>query len=113
MSLASMSHRSRPPKKPHRLRLAHVGLVVASVGSVFALAYMVQRAVQMVREGHGLDTYRTFWLVEFNWVGFFVFVVCALLALLVGFFGQWAQRRRERSEWRELDEKYGGRDAGA
>ena len=83
-----------------------VGLIVASIAAVLGLASMVLMAALMVRSGRGLESYRTAWLVEYNWVGFLVFMVALVLALVVGL----ALRRRERHEWRELERKYGGYD---
>ena len=33
------------------------------------LGHMVYTAIQMISAGKGLETYRTFWLVNFNWYG--------------------------------------------
>ena len=67
---------------------------------------MLYTAVQMVRSGRGLDTYRTFWLVEFNWIGFLVLFGLIPVALLVGLFF----RLHEHRQWRSLERKYGARD---
>jgi len=102
--------------QPNRARLARwlrVGLVLASLASAVALVAMVQRAVVAVRSGHGLDTHHTFWLVEDNWLGFLVFVACVVVALLAGLLLRWVQRRHERLQWRELEQKQGGPNAGA
>jgi hypothetical protein len=74
---------------------------------------MVSYAVLMVRAGQGLDSYRTIWLVEFNWVGFLVSTVCIVLALLVGVGLRWNERRREQREWSELANKQRGGETGA
>ena len=74
---------------------------------------MVHNAVDMVRSGQGLDTYRTFWLVLDNWVGFLVFAASLVVALLAGLLLRWQHSRREREQWRELERKHGGKDAGA
>ena len=34
----------------------------------------------MVRSGRGLESYRTFWLVEDNWIGFLIFIACVVIA---------------------------------
>jgi len=67
----------------------------------------------MVIGGHGLDTYRNVWLVQDNWVGFLAFASCTLLALLAGLALRLVQKRRERAEWRELEQKHGSSDADA
>ena len=66
-------------------RLLHIGLWVAGVASFGGLAAMIFIAVNEIRAGRGLDTYRTLWMVEDNWIGFLVFVVSAVVALAVGF----------------------------
>jgi hypothetical protein len=81
-----------------------VGFVVVGLASFSGLAYMLSTAVQMVGSGYGLETYRTFWLVEFNWLGFLVFCAALVLALVVAAF----LRLRERMQWRSLERKYGG-----
>ena len=85
-------------------RLLHIGLWVAGVVSFGGLAAMIFIAVNEIRAGRGLDTYRTLWMVEDNWIGFLVFVVAAVVALAVGFFF----RLKECRELRELESKYSG-----
>jgi len=80
--------------------------MLSGAASVFGLGYMLYTAVQMVRSGRGLDTYRTFWLVEFNWIGFLVLFGLIPVAVLVGLFF----RLHEHRQWRSLERKYGGRD---
>jgi hypothetical protein len=80
-------------------RLVRTGLVVASVAAVIGLVAMTAVAILMVSSGRGLESYRTTWLVEFNWVGFLVFEAALVVALLAGLALRW----RERRQWRELD----------
>jgi hypothetical protein len=80
--------------------------ILSGVASVFGLASIVYTAIQMGRAGRGLETYRTFWLVEFNWIGVLILLALIPLALLVGLFF----RLREQREWRSLARKYGVRD---
>jgi hypothetical protein len=80
--------------------------VLSSVASVFGLASIVYTAIQMVRAGRGLETYRTVWLVEFNWIGLLILLGLIPLALLVGLFFC----LREQREWRSLAKKYSVRD---
>jgi hypothetical protein len=80
-----------------------VGFAVAGLASFSGLAYMLSTAIEMVRSGHGLETYRTFWLVEFNWLGFLVFCGAIVVALIVAL----ALRIREHMQWRSLERKYG------
>jgi hypothetical protein len=57
----------------------------------------------MVASGRGLETYRTFWLVEFNWLEFLVFCAVVIVALVVAAF----LRLREHIQWRAFERKYG------
>jgi hypothetical protein len=61
-----------------------VGLWLIGLASLLVLSGMVIRALEMVKAGRGLETFRTAWLVEDNSIGFLVFVAAALLALVVG-----------------------------
>ena len=65
---------------------------------------MILIAIEKVKTGKSLDTYRTHWLVEFNWLGFLVFMVVLLVALAIGVFLQ----LKERLEIKHLLEKYSG-----
>lgn len=85
-------------------RWVAVGFVVVGLASFSGLAYMLSTAIQMVASGHGLETYRTFWLVEFNWIGFLVCCAVLIFALVVAAFLQ----LREHMQWRSLERKYGG-----
>lgn len=82
-----------------------IGFVVAGLASFSGLGYMISTAIQMVRAGRGLETYRTFWLVEFNWVSFLALCGAVVVALLVASM----LRFREHLQWRSLERKYGGR----
>jgi membrane protein implicated in regulation of membrane protease activity len=80
-----------------------VGFVLMGVASLSGLGFMLYTAIRMVASGRALDTYRTFWLVEFNWLSLLILCACIVVALAVGF----ALRIRERMHWRELEAKYG------
>ena len=67
---------------------------------------MLLKAVHMVSTGRGLETYRTFWLVEFNWVGFLV--LCGAIAVALGV--ALLLRLRDHLQWRALEKKYGPRE---
>lgn len=84
-------------------RLLQVGFAIAGVAALSGLGYMVMTAIEMVRSGRGLETYRTFWLVEFNWVSFLVLVGVILLAFIVAA----VFRFKEFLQWRSLEKKYG------
>lgn len=95
--------------KPDRTPLPRwkvIGVGVAGVASVFGLVGLVLKALAMVRDGLGIETYRTFFLVEFSWVGVLVFIGVAVVALLIGALVRW----REQLQWRALERKYGVRD---
>jgi hypothetical protein len=82
------------------------GFILSGVTSSFGLGYMLYTAVQMVRSGRGLETYHTFWLVEFNWIGFLVLFGLISVALLVGLCFSVHEHR----QWRSLEKKYGVRE---
>ena len=83
------------------------------MASAILLVAMAERALTMVMAGRGLETYRTFWLVEFNWVGLLVFLASVIVALLVGLVVRWLQLRRERQQWRQLEQNHGAPDTAA
>jgi len=61
----------------------------------------------MVLDGRGAETYRTVWFVEFSWIGLLICLVVSALALVVALIFRW----REERQWRQLERKYGVRDA--
>ena len=79
------------------LRLISAGFVIAGIASVFGFAAMMYLAVTAVSNGRGMETYRTVWLVEESWIGFLVFVGCAVAAMVVAALFRlrdYRQRRR-------------------
>ena len=79
------------------LRLISAGFVIAGIASVFGFAAMMYLAVTAVSNGPGMETYRTVWLVEESWIGFLVFVGCAVAAMVVAALFRlrdYRQRRR-------------------
>jgi hypothetical protein len=86
-------------------RFFFVGLNLAAFASVIGLAYLLTVAVQKVREGRGFETYRTFWLVEFNYIGVLVLFGVLLVVAPVCVWLWW----REERQWRDLERKYGVR----
>jgi hypothetical protein len=84
-------------------RLA-IGFALSGLASLSGLGYMICTAIQMTRAGRGLEGYRTFWLVEFNWIGFLVLCGVSVIALLAAGL----LRLREHRQWRSLERKYDG-----
>lgn len=83
-----------------------VGAWVGGIASVGGLVAMILIAIDKVNGGNGLDTYRTKWLVEDNWIGFLVFVVVTTVVVLAAAIIGWFQRRSERREVQQLQAKY-------
>jgi hypothetical protein len=59
-------------EKPPVSKLMIFGFIVMGVAAFSGLGALITLAIQKVSSGHGLDTYRTVWLVEFNYVGLLV-----------------------------------------
>ena len=87
-------------------RLIVVGAWVAGIVSVGGLVAMVLIAIDKVSAGHGLDTFRTKWMVEDNWIGFLVFAIVTTVVLLAAAIIGWFQRRSEQREVQQLHAKY-------
>lgn len=79
-----------------------VGFLVMGIASFGGLAAMIAIAMDKIGSGEGLSTYRTTWLVEFNYIGVLVLFGAIIVALLVGGYF----RFREYREWREFERKY-------
>ena len=103
---------ARSPTSPAS-RLVRVGMIVASIAAALSLVSMTVIAVLKVRGGSGLETYHTAWLIEDNWIGFLVFLLALVVTLVAALVAVLAFRRRERQEWSELEQKYGGSRDGA
>jgi hypothetical protein len=68
---------------------------------------MILTGIEKVNTGHGLDTYRTYWLVEFNWVAFLVLLIVLVVAIAGAAWFRYL-------EWRELEQlrkKYGQKES--
>lgn|SRR5262249_55192727 len=94
-----------PPRK-HTSRWASVGGTLLGVVYFWLLGDLILRAVKKVINGQGLDTYRTFWEVEFSYIGVLVLFAAIPLALVVGAL----IRLREHLQWRDLERKYRARN---
>lgn len=89
-------------KKPRMSRWMMAGFVVMTIASFSGLAAMITIAMEKIRTGKGFETYRTTWLVEFNYIGMLVLFGAAVVALLIGGY----LRFREYSKWRKFERKY-------
>ena len=94
------------PRNDQPPRWMLVGFAAFGVAGVAGLAVLLTRAYAMIEGGRGTETYRTFWGVEFNWIGVVVFIAAAVIALLIAAVFRW----REEREWRTLEHKYGKRN---
>ena len=93
-------------RKLHVSKLMIVGFVIMGIASFSGLGALIADAVQKVMSGRGLDTYRTTWLVEFNYVGLLVLFGAVLVVFLIG----WGFKLYEYFQLRALKKKYGVRD---
>ena len=103
LSMTKRDASSTPPSK-----LMAVGAWVGAIGSVGGLVAMVLIAIDKVSAGHGLETYRTKWMVDDNWIGFLVFAIVTTIAVVVASTIRWLQRRKEQREIQLLHAKYSG-----
>ena len=101
-----MTEDNHQPVRPFP-RWLLVGFVLMGIAAFSGLSAMLYQAILMVSSGRGLETYRTFWLVEFNWVGFLVLCGAVVLAFAVAL----VLRLREYLQWRSLEKKYGSRES--
>ncbi len=92
--------------KPPVSKLMIFGFIVMGVAAFSGLGALITLAIQKVSSGHGLDTYRTVWLVEFNYVGLLVMFGAVLVVLLIG----GGFKLYEYFQYRALEKKYGIRD---
>lgn len=82
------------------------GIVIVGVMSMVNLVAMVLFAVSKVRADQGHETYRTFWFVEDDYIGFLIFFACVLAALGVGLAMRLIQQLRERRAWLQHDRRW-------
>jgi hypothetical protein len=80
------------------------GIFVAGVAGFVGVAHLLLVTIDKVASGNGLETYRTVWFVEFNYIGLLILFAFGFFALLVA-GGMWAY---EWWQWRDLERKYGG-----
>jgi multisubunit Na+/H+ antiporter MnhB subunit len=99
-----MTKRNASPAPVSRLMM--VGAWVGGIASAGGLVALVLIAIDKVSAGHGLDTFRTKWMVEDNWIGFLVFVVVTNVVVLAAAIVGWFQRRSEQREVQQLHAKH-------
>ena len=93
------------PNESRKCRWLCGGIFIAGLAAVAGLTRLVSVAIDKVASGRGLDTYRTVWLVEFNYVGVLVLFGAVVVALLVA-SGMWLY---DWWQWHSLARKYGDR----
>ncbi|MDR1887918.1 MAG: hypothetical protein LBQ81_00785 [Zoogloeaceae bacterium] len=89
-------------RKPKIPKLLSICVFVAGIASLVGLSFMIFKAIEMVRSGRGLETYRTFWFVEFNWLSFLILLAATVLGIVIAL----VLRLREFLLWRSLEKKY-------
>lgn len=91
-----------------RPKLILVGIFLSGLTSLLSLIGMGVIAWEKMQSGRGWETYRTSWLVDFNWVGLLALFLGLGLALFVGL----VFRLKEWLEIKALKEKYGEKQHG-
>lgn len=97
-----------PQKDPRHLpRWMCIGMVIMGISSFFAVGYMLCKALYMLGLGRGLETYRTAWLVQYDWIGFLALIGATVVALLAAFASHLYKHMKWRKLERKLKSKYG------
>jgi hypothetical protein len=97
------------PNKRLKTFLFCVGFVLAGLAGFAGMTGILGQAISKVASGRGLETFRTVWLVEFNYIGVLVMLIGVVLALLIAavfWLHDWLQ-------WRKLEKKYSGDKRGS
>jgi TctA family transporter len=89
-------------KSTRRRRFLFIGFSVTAIASVLGLLRLLTIAIGKVLSGQGLETYRTVWLVEFNYVALLVLFAALVVAWMVSMVVWW----REERQWRDFERKY-------
>lgn len=79
-----------------------VRFIIFGLAAFAGLLSLASRALLRVRDGRGMETYRTFFLVQFNWIGALALLGSAAVALVIAAILRW----REHQQWRALERKY-------
>lgn len=101
-----LSLTSNKTAETSRSSLMVVAVWVGAIASAGGLVAMLLTAIEKINAGHGLDTYRTKWLVEDNWIGFLTFFAVTTVVVAVAALIGWFQRRKEQREVEQLQAKY-------
>ena len=99
---------SEAEKRRRAVRTERASTIFASVACVLVLGATLALAVKMVIAGRGLETHRSFWLVEDSWLGLLVTMALCLVAVIGGVVWRAVQRRREERQWLRHDAKWRG-----
>ena len=98
-----MEEPAEPSQTRSRGKLVFYGVATCGLGGILWLIHMTYTAIHMIIAGKGLETYRTFWLVQFNWYGFLAFVLVCAVAIAICLWLRW----HEKMQWKSLQKKYG------
>ena len=90
-------------KKPFMSRWMIFGFVVMGIVSFGGLAAMIATGINKVRSGKGLDTYRTAWLAEFNYIGMLILFGAIALAFVIAGLLRFLDYKKSR----DFERKYG------
>jgi hypothetical protein len=100
-----MEEPAKPSKANTSSNLITYGISICGLAGILWLFHMTYAAINMVIAGKGLETYRTFWLVQFNWYGFLAFIMACAIAIAICLWLRW----HEHMQWKSLQKKYGRR----
>jgi hypothetical protein len=90
-------------KNPFMSRWMIFGFVVMGIASFDGLAAMIAIGIDKVRSGKGLDTYRTLWLVEFNYIGMLILLGAIAVAFVIAGLLRFVEYKKSRN----FERKYG------
>jgi hypothetical protein len=76
---------------------------IAGVITTVGLIGFVIRVWNKIASGQGADYYKTFWGVEFSYIGVFIIILLLPFILLIGLLFRYLERREEK----DFLQKYG------
>jgi uncharacterized membrane protein len=79
-----MKHPSAKKRPSLRQQWVAFAVILIALLSATTFAGQIGTAIQMVQAGRGSETFRTFWLIEFNWIGFLTLIAGVVVAILIG-----------------------------